>query len=289
MKKLFTAGVAALGLAAMVGCTQVSDSGTMQKIENGETLTVGYANERPYGYSENGQPTGMSVDISSTIFKELGAAGIEGDIVDFGSLINGLNSSQFDAVTAGMYITPDRCENAMFAEPEYRMGEGLAVAPGNPHDLHSYTDILENQDITVTVMTGGVEYGYLMDMAEEMGIEPTNIKTVNTIADNVAALQSGRTDAITMTEATLLTALKGSESSQIEVVEDFEQPIINGEEIFGYGSTVFAKGDEALLEAYNEKLAEMKESGELVEIYEKYGLSEENLPGDVTTEELCGA
>ncbi|WP_312855480.1 ectoine/hydroxyectoine ABC transporter substrate-binding protein EhuB [Litoribacterium kuwaitense] len=250
-------------------------------------MSVGFANERPYGYeTEDGEPEGMSVDIATAIFSDLGVEELDGNVVDFSSLINGLNSNNFDAVTAGMYITPERCENANFTEPEYRMGEAMAVAPGNPLDLHSYEDVLTNPDATITVMAGGVEYGYLQDIAEELGVE-ANIETVNTIADNLAALEAGRTDAITMTEATLLTALEGSENSNIEVVEDFEQPVVNGEEVYGYGGTVFRAGDEELVKEYNDRLAEMKESGELVEIYEKYGLSEDNLPGDMTTEELC--
>ncbi|WP_084219604.1 ectoine/hydroxyectoine ABC transporter substrate-binding protein EhuB [Jeotgalibacillus soli] len=182
-----------------------SDKSTLEKIEEEGTVTVGFANERPCAYQEgDGTVTGQSVEIARAVFEELGAEELEEEVVGFDSLISGLNSRNFDAVTAGMYITPDRCENAAFAEPEYRIGEGLAVQPGNPHNLTSYEDTANNPDVKVTVMAGAIERDYLL----AVGVSEDQIQQVSDIASNISTLDAGNTDAITMTDLTLRTALQ---------------------------------------------------------------------------------
>ena len=64
---------------------------------------------------------------------------------EFGSLIPGLNSQQFDVVSAGMYINPSRCEQVLFSDPEYQMLDAFIVRKGNPKNLHTYEDIAEGQ------------------------------------------------------------------------------------------------------------------------------------------------
>ena len=49
---------------------------------------------------------------------------------EFGSLIPGLNSQQFDVVAAGMYINPERCEQVIFADPDYQMLDSFIVPQG---------------------------------------------------------------------------------------------------------------------------------------------------------------
>ncbi|MGG4037711.1 transporter substrate-binding domain-containing protein [Heyndrickxia ginsengihumi] len=54
----------------------------------------------------------------------------------------------------------------------------------------------------------------------------------------------------------------------------------------GYGATVFRKQDDDFREAFNKELEKMKKDGELLKILKKYGFTENELPGDVTTEQL---
>ncbi|WP_017726457.1 ectoine/hydroxyectoine ABC transporter substrate-binding protein EhuB [Halalkalibacterium ligniniphilum] len=270
----------------IVSACSTSSEDTLGSIQDEGVVQVGFANERPYAYQESdGTITGQAVEIARAVFNELGVEEVEGTVVDFDALISGLNAGNFDAITAGMYITPERCENAAFAEPEYRIGEGLAVQAGNPHNLKSYEDIANNPDVTVTVMSGAIEREYLL----AVGVSEDQIEQVNNISSNITALETGRTDAITMTDLTLRTALQDQDTSNIEIVEDFTQPVIDGQEVYGYGAAVFRHDDEELLNQYNEKLAELKESGRLLEIMEPFGFTEDNLPGDVTAAELCGA
>ncbi|TSB45041.1 ectoine/hydroxyectoine ABC transporter substrate-binding protein EhuB [Alkalicoccobacillus porphyridii] len=274
-----------LSAITLGACTSVGEN-SLEDLQERGSVDVGVANERPYGYEESGEEggvTGASVEVARAVLTELGIDEIEGNVVDFDALINGVNSRNFDIVTAGVYVTPERCENAIFSEPDYRIGEGLAVAPGNPHDITSYQDIADNPDISVTVMSGAIELEYL----RAMGVDDSQIDQVSSITDNISALTAGRTDAITMTDLTLRTALEDQDDGNFEIVEDFEQPVIDGEEVYGYGAAVFHPDDEEFRDAYNEVLAELKESGRVLEIMEPFGFTEDNMVTDMTTEELC--
>jgi ABC-type amino acid transport substrate-binding protein len=104
--------------------------------DNGESITIGVANEVPYGYiGDDGEPTGIGPDVARAVLEELGYTDIRAEVVEFGELIGGLQAGQFDIVTAGMYITPDRAEQVHFSDPDYCIQESLAVEAGNPHGM----------------------------------------------------------------------------------------------------------------------------------------------------------
>lgn len=260
------------------------EGSTLDRILEEGKVKVGIANEKPYGYEdEDGNVTGEGPEIAKAIFKKMGVEQFDAEIVEFGSLIPGLQAERFDLVTAGMDIRPERCEQALFSEPEIRYGEGMIVQAGNPLDLHSYEDIAANPDVKVSVMAGANQHDYL----RELGVQEDQIETSDSISSNISAVASGRVDATTMTEATAREAVETADDS-VELVDDFEQPIIDGENVMAYGAAAFRQGDEELRDAYNEHLKEMEESGELLEILEQFGFSEDNLPDGTTTADRCG-
>lgn len=248
-------------------------------------ITVGFANEKPYAYKNaDGELTGEAVEIARVILKKMGIKEMKGELTEFGSLIAGLQANRFDLITAGMFVNPDRCKAVLFANPEYSIGEAIAVKKGNPLGLASYQDIADNKKARVAVMTGAVEIGYL----EKSGIPKERIIQVPDQASAISALQSGRVEAITMTGPSLQAMLESASDSDIERVGDFKQPEIDGKSVRGYGATAFRLADKDFQEAYNAELAKMKESGELLEILQKFGFTEQELPGDMTSAELCG-
>ena len=177
-----------------------TDGDTLEKAVAAGKITVGFADEKPYAYRDaNGELRGEAISIATAVFNRLGIAEVEGELVEFGQLIPGLQAGRFDVVTAGMYITPERCEQVIFAEPEYSIGEGLAVVEGNPLDLHSYEDIAENPEATIAVMKGGIEIKYM----EAVGVKKDQILQYPDQAAVINAVQSGRADAATMTSMSM--------------------------------------------------------------------------------------
>lgn len=257
---------------------------TLERIKEEGKVTVGVANERPYGYqTSDGEVTGVAPEIAKAIFEDMGVETVESEVTEFGSLIPGLQAERFDLVTAGMDIRPERCEETDFGDVEIRYGEGMAVQAGNPKNLHSYEDIAANPDVKVSIMAGANQFDFL----KELGVKEEQIETADSISSNISAVASGRVDATVMTEATLNEAVASADQSKVEKAEPFTQPVIDGESVLSYGAAAFRKGDDELREAYNEGLQKLKESGRLLEIFEEFGFSENNLPDEVTTEERC--
>lgn len=288
-------------LLALVGCGNETTTGgnsdgssdsseraepsTLERAQNDGFITVGFANEIPYAYATaDGQLTGQSVEVARAVLKRLDIEEMDGVVTEFGSLIPGLQAGRFDVITAGMYITPTRCQEVAFGEPEYSIGEGLAVVTGNPLNLTSYEDIAANPDATIAIMAGAIEFDYVT----AIGVEESQIQIVPDNPSAVASLQANRVDAITMTGPSLQAMLDSANDSNIERVMEFTQPVIDGESIRGYGGAAFRKADTDFVEAYNQELQALKDSGELLEIISEFGFTEQELPGDMTATQLCG-
>lgn len=256
---------------------------TLAKAQREGFITVGFANERPYAYATpDGKLTGEAVEIARKVLSNLGIEQMDGVLTEFGSLIPGLKAERFDLITAGMFITKERAEQVSFANPEYSIGEAIAVKKGNPMDLHSYEDIKVNSKAKVAVMVGAIEAEYL----KSVGVMESQIVMVPDQPSAISSLQSGRVDAITMTGPSLQAMLESAKDSSIERVMDFEQPVIDGKSVRGYGAAVFRKGDDEFREAFNSELKKLQKTGELLQILQPFGFTEQELPGDITTEEL---
>ncbi|WP_252393454.1 ectoine/hydroxyectoine ABC transporter substrate-binding protein EhuB [Hydrogenibacillus sp. N12] len=253
----------------------------LKRLKEQGYVTVGLANEKPYAYQEaDGTLTGEAIEVARAVFSELGVPEIRGQIVEFSSLIPGLKAKRFDVVTAGMFITPKRAEEVVFADPEYRIGEALAVAKGNPKNLRSYEDIAADPSLKVAVMSGAVEIDYL----KAAGVREEQIVQVQDQPQAVKALETGRVDAITMTGPSLQAMLESAGSDKIERVEDFKQPVVDGKEVYGYGAAAFRKEDADLAKRYSEKLHELEQSGKLLELLRPFGFTEAELPNGMTAD-----
>ncbi len=256
---------------------------TLEKAKRQGFVTVGFANEKPYAYATpDGKLTGEAVEVARVILKRLGIPEINGVLTEFGSLIPGLKAKRFDVITAGMYITPQRAQEVAFANPEYGIGEALAVKKGNPLNLRSYPDIAAQPQARVAVMSGAIEMEYL----QQSGVKPSQMVVVPDQPSAVAALQAGRADAITMTGPSLQAVLDSAKDPDLERVMDFVQPVIDGKSVRGYGAAAFRKEDQDFVDAYNRELQKLKESGELLHILEPFGFTEQELPGEETAAEL---
>lgn len=288
MRKLLPI-VLSLVVLALVGCSSNDnsegnpDETTLEKAQRLGFVTVGFAQEKPYAYqTEEGELTGEAVEVARAILTELGIEEMNGELTEFGSLIPGLNAERYDMVTAGMFITVDRAKEVSFANPEYSIGEAIGVKAGNPLDLHSYDDIANHETATIAVPGGAIEYDYLL----QSGVPEDRIVVVPDIAAALQAVKAGRADAFTATGPALQATIETAGDTDIERVMDFEQPVIDGESVRGYGATAFRKADQDFVDAFNVELVKLQETGKLLEILEDFGFTENELPGDVTIKDI---
>jgi polar amino acid transport system substrate-binding protein len=284
----FTA-IAAAGALTLAACGSDDDTtsstegggGTLETLQDEGTITVGFAGEEPYSYTDDdGELTGATVALHREVFGALGIDEVEGVEVEWDALIPGLNAGRFDAISAGMSILPERCEQAAFGDPEIMYTTALLVPEGNPMDLTDLQDVAES-GATFAAMSGAIEQGY----AEDLGIETM---TVSTPQDGMDAVVSGRADVYALTGISLRAMADNNPDAPIEVTEAFVAEV-DGVPQVGAGATVFRTDDDDLREAYNEELASIiGDQAEYERVLGPFGFTDAERPTeDITTEMLC--
>ncbi len=254
---------------------------TLAKIKKQGYVTVGFANERPYGYRDGGKLVGEAPAISREIFSQIGNIELRGKLFQFDALIPALRAGRVDVVTAGMFITPDRCQKAAFGQPEYVVPSAFLVKQGNPKNLTDYQSVVD-QKATLAVLSGAVE----VDQATGAGVPDSQLMKVSDQQAGLDAVSSGRADALNLTSISLRSLAKNA--SGVEVAEPFT-PVVDGKKQYGAGAAVFREDDQDLLQAYNQQLAKiMGDEQKWLGLVKPFGFTvNEKPPADLTTAKLC--
>ncbi|MFA9447109.1 ectoine/hydroxyectoine ABC transporter substrate-binding protein EhuB [Egicoccus sp. AB-alg6-2] len=265
---------------------QGGDGGdTLARLQEQGSITVGIANEVPYGYEDDGgNITGEAPEVARVVLAELGIDEMDAQIVDFNALISGLQAGQFDMIAAGMYINADRAAQILFSDPDYCVGEAFAVEAGNPHDLSDFASVIESPDATIAILSGAVEEGY----ADIAGVPDDQIELFNDVNAQYDALEAGRVDAVVGTTLTVLTQVEAMDG--YEATESFFPVDEDGEEILGCGGFGFRNDDQEFRDAFNDELNRLQDEGELLPIIADFGFAEEDIERaqQLTVDDLTG-
>lgn len=266
--------------------TESTGSGTLAEAQESGSMTIGFANEIPYGFEgPDGEPTGQAPEVAKAVLAELGIDDVNGQVVEFTSLIPALNAGRFDMIAAGMFITPERAEQVLFSDPDYCGTTAFGVAAGNPYDISTFEDIAANPEIRLGVLGGAVEEGYALDS----GVPEEQIQRFSTTPGLFDGLAAGRIDAAVLTAITVRQQIEDLGNPNLEATEGFV-PVIDGEEQLGCGGYAFRQEDEELRDAFNEVLVEMRENDEILPIIEEFGFTsaETDAAKGVTVDDLTG-
>ncbi|MFD8817725.1 ectoine/hydroxyectoine ABC transporter substrate-binding protein EhuB [Streptomyces sp. NPDC059627] len=280
------AAVGALGALGAAGCTRVAtaagtDGGDLlQRLRAQGVVRLGIAGEIPFGYiDKDGHLTGEAPELAKAIFKRLGVDRVQPVPTEFGSLIPGLNSQQFDVVAAGMYVNPERCQQVIFANPDYQMLDSFIVRKGNPKGLHDYKDVVAKKAKFATG-TGYAEIQY----AVEAGYKESDILIVPDQVAGLNAVEAGRVDVFAGTALTTRSVVK--KSAKAEATKAFA-PLVGGKPHVDGGAFAFRSAETRLRDAFDVELRKLKKSGELFRILRPFGFTEDEMT-DLTAKELCG-
>lgn len=284
-RRALLAGLAAAGALGAAGCSRIADANTveggdlLERLRDRGSVKVGIANERPFGYiNEEGEATGEAPAIAKVIFPRLGVDEVIPVPVEFSALIPGLKARLFDVVSAGMYITPERCAQVLFSDPDYLMLDSFIVRRGNPENISTYEDIAEKG----LRMATGQAYAEI-DYALAAGVPSSNILILPDQVAGMEAVAQGRVAAFAGTNVTVQNAVEGRD--RVEATEPF-QPIVDGEPAYGAGGFAFLRSERNLRDAFNRELLKLKDEGELLPIVEPFGFTEAEMT-DLTARELC--
>ncbi|OAF08723.1 ectoine/hydroxyectoine ABC transporter substrate-binding protein EhuB [Bradyrhizobium centrolobii] len=285
-RRAVLADALSLALAAAVHHQSAAEA-LADRVRNNATITVGIYNVAPWGYkNEDGSISGIHPDLLRAVLGSLGISNIEFAIVEFPALIPSLVSRRIDIVATGMAITPVRCQQVIFTEPDLAIGDALVVLPGNPKNLHSYTDIANNPDLRI----GGARGTTNVENAFKAGIPRERILQFDGGKSIIAALFAGRIDAIAWSVPTAINALKDpAVQGKVERALPFKGVVENGRESAFYTAMVFRPEDKELRDRYNESFATLKSTGTIKQIMAKYDFTDTELvPAGLTAKDLCG-
>ncbi|MGE8690452.1 MAG: ectoine/hydroxyectoine ABC transporter substrate-binding protein EhuB [Achromobacter sp.] len=259
---------------------------TLEAAKAAGKIRIGYANEAPFAYmdSKEAKVTGESVEIARVVLKRMGINEVEGVLTEFGSLIPGLQAKRFDIIAAGMYVTPERCQQVAFSDPTYGVGQSFLVKQGNPKNLHSYEDVVKNPDARLGVVVGAIEAEY----ASKSKVPAGQVVVFPDAVSALSGIQAGRADAYAATALTVNDLMgKTSQASGLEKAEPFTDPVIDGKSVRGYGAYAFRTDDKAFADAFNAELAKFIGTEEHQKLVAPFGFTPQELPKGVTAAQLC--
>lgn len=252
--------------AAMVAllASQAPAADKLEQLKEQGFARIAIANEPPFtSVTADGKVSGAGPDVAREVFKRLGINDVVASISEYGAMIPGLQARRFDAVTAGLFMKPERCAAVVYSEPVLCDAEAFALKKGNPKNLKSFQDIAANPDAKIGAPGGGTEE----KLALEAGVPRDRVIVVPDGQSGLKMLQDGRIDVYSLPVLSINALVTQAKDPSLEVVA----PVV-GAPVYCDGAA-FRKGDEALRDAFDVKLAELKKSGEFAKIIEPYGFS----------------
>lgn|SRR5574344_891076 len=237
MKKIFLLSFLCLILC---GCTNSN---------NNKLVLVTEAGFAPYEYYDNGEITGIDIEIGKQIAKSMNKELVVKD-VSFDSIVNELNSGKADFAAAGFSITPERAKEVDFSI-EYVVSNQVIVVPNNSI-IKSGKD-LDGKKIAV-------QLGSTADFYMQKHYKNVNLLEQKKYLSMMEDLKAGKVDAIIMDEIPAKTLINGN--SSLKMVDGY---------LFTdkYGMAV-KKGNNELLKEINKVLQKLIDEGKIEEYTIKY-------------------
>ncbi|MGO3319759.1 MAG: transporter substrate-binding domain-containing protein [Microbacterium gubbeenense] len=254
-----TAAIAATVLLAggLAGCSGGDDGGEGGGDGGGLKDTYTVATDTsfvPFEFQEEegGDYVGFDIDIINEIADRVGFE-IDLETTNFDGIIPGMQTGTFDIAIAGMTITDERREAVDFTSPYYKSGLRIGV----PADDDTITSIDDLAGKTIATRLGSTSANYI-----EENIEGATANTYEQLDQAYLAVEGDGADAVLYdapnVEYYILTAGEGKLKTVGELIEAQD-----------YGIAV-GQGNEELVTAMNESLAEMIDDGTYTEIFKEW-------------------
>jgi cystine transport system substrate-binding protein len=254
-RALLTAAAASAALLALTGCGSSGESGGAGEelgLVSGDTLTVATEGTyRPFSYhDESGELVGYDVEVAEAVAEKLGVE-VTFEETQWDAIFAGLDAGRFDTIANQVSITPEREADYVFSTP-YTVSNGVLVVSADNNEIKGFED-LEGKT-TAQSLTSNWNA-----LAQESGAE---VEAVEGWAQAVALLDQGRVDATINDSLTYLDYANTEDASGIEVAAETDEE--------SQSAFVAVPEREALTEAIDGALEELRTDGTLAELGEKY-------------------
>ena len=247
-------GVLALALTACSGgaTSGSSEQGDDLGLVSGGTLTVATEGTyRPFSFhDESGGLTGYDVEIAEAVAGKLGLE-VRFQETQWDAIFAGLDAGRFDVIANQVSINPEREEKYLFSAP-YTVSRGVVVTADDDSSISSFADL--SGKTTAQSLTSN-----WYELATESGAQ---VEAVEGWAQAVALLQQGRVDATVNDQLTYLDYEKTNSPTGLKIAAETDDT----------SDSAFAttKDKQALVDAIDGALEELRADGTLAEISQKY-------------------
>ncbi|WP_114906960.1 transporter substrate-binding domain-containing protein [Ornithinimicrobium murale] len=238
------------------------DTASLDLVTDGSLTVCSDVPYPPFEDFDSSAPSGFvgfDIDITSYIAEGLGLELVVKDS-SFEGLQSGLslNAGECDLAASAMTITEERAQNIDFSDGYYDSLQSLLVPDDS--DIASIAD-LSGKNVAVQQGTTGEAYAKENAEGAELIAFPSN-------AEIYQALLAGQVDAALQD---LPVNVDNAKQGDFTIVEEYDT-----EETYGLA---MEKGNTALVDAVNEQLTEMRDSGAYDEAYDQY-FSEDSATSD---------
>lgn len=243
-----------MALLMILGCFAGCGSKTETKKEKTYVIATD-TTFAPFEFTnDKNEFVGIDVDLIAAIAADQGIK-YELKSLGFNAAVTALETSQADAVIAGMSITDERKEKYNFSNPYYDSGVVMAIAASDT-TIKSYED-LRGKKVAVKAGTEGKtfaesikdKYGFEIDVLDNSGTMYEAVKAGTAVAcfEDYPVMGYGI-----------------SQGNGLKMVTDMEKGS-------SYGLAVLkGAGNDELIEKFNAGLANLKANGKYQEILDKY-------------------
>lgn len=254
MKRIISALLAVLMLAALLTVGASAEEDLLQTIQTRGTIIVGLEGDwAPWSFvDENDELMGFDVEVARAIAEKLG---VEAEIIpgEWDGLFAGMDAGRYDMVVNGVEVTPERTEKYDFSDPYAYIRTALIVR-GDNEDIKTFEDLKGKKTANSIAST-------YMNLAEEYG---ATCYGVDTLDETLTMVLQGRVDATLNAIVSYTDYLAQHPDANLKVVATTEDA--------SNVAIPMRKGDEtaSLLEAVNKAIAELHEEGVISELSIKY-------------------
>ena len=210
----------------------------------------------PFEFEEDGEYVGFDIDIVNAIADRVGFE-IDLETTNFDGIIPGLQTGTFDIAIAGITITEERKGAVDFTSPYYKSGLRIGVPIDNT-DINGVED-LEGLDIATRL--GSTSADYISE-----NIEGATPNTYEQLDQAYLSVEGGGSDAVLYDAPNVEYYILTQGEDSLKTVGE----LLEGQD---YGLAV-SKGNEELVTAMNEALAEIIDDGTYAEIFSDWFGSE---------------
>ena len=270
MKKL--ASILAVTLAAGVlatGCGSSSGSASKDSSsDSGKTVIKAAtgANAKPYVYvGDDDKPAGYDVDVLNAVFDKLPDYELEYEVTDFGSVLSGLNSGNYQIGVNNFSYNEDRGASYLYSYPYDKISYVFVTKKGGK-EIKSFEDAagLSFEGGTGISVSNAVEAWNEKNPDKKIDITYTDADTAITLQH----IEDGTTD-LAIIDVAMYNAYQKEYNYDVvanQISDEDAKAIADN----SYAYYIFPKDQEELRDKVDEQLKELKKDGTLTELSQKY-------------------